>query len=119
MGFGSRDSLRGSAGAIEPHSAQAGLHRNENLMFHSIDSDQLLAYSKRTADSSNVVLVVVNLDPRQAHSGWVELPLDQWHLNGGTFEVVDLLRDQKFSGRDRGLTLSWIRTAGHVFQVRR
>ena len=91
------DSLRDLLGRLNKiRREQPALQRNENLMFHPIDSDQLLAYSKRTADGSNVVLVVVNLDPRQAHSGWVELPMDQFRLGGGTFEVVDLLRDRKY-----------------------
>ncbi len=41
------------------------------LAFHHIDSDDLIAYSKRSADGTDVILCVVNLDP----SGWHEATL--------------------------------------------
>jgi starch synthase (maltosyl-transferring) len=52
------------------------LHSNRGLRFHPVDNPELLCYSKSTADRSNLVVVVVNLNPYHAHSGWVELPLD-------------------------------------------
>src|SRR5262249_50360042 len=76
--------------------AHPALHRGENLAFHSIDSEHLLAYSKRTSDAGNIVLVVVNLDPAQAHSGWLELPLAEFRL-GATIEARDLLSDKRFT----------------------
>ncbi len=90
-------------------------------MFHPIDSDQLIAYSKRTEDASNVVLVVVNLDPQTAHSGWVELPLGHFRLDGGRFEVTDLLRDKKFQwqGSRAYIELDPKDLPAHVFQVQR
>jgi starch synthase (maltosyl-transferring) len=99
---------------------QPAFQRNENLTFHPIDSDQLLAYSKRTADSSNVVLTVVNLDPRQAHSGWIELPLEAFHLGGGAYEVVDLLSDKKFNwqGSRAYIELDPHVMPAHVLQIR-
>ncbi len=115
------DSLRDLLGRLNKiRREQPALQRNQNLMFHPIDSDQLLAYSKRTANGSNVVLVIVNLDPRTAHSGWVELPVDQWGM-GGAFEVVDLLRDQKFQwqGSRAYIELDPKDLPAHVFQVRR
>ena len=36
-------------------------------------SEHLIAYTKTTADRSNTILTVVNLDPRHPHSGQVEL----------------------------------------------
>src|SRR5690606_27912740 len=51
------------------------LRSDWSLEFHPIDNDQLLCYSKRTEDLSNIVLVVANLDPHHAQSGHVELPL--------------------------------------------
>jgi starch synthase (maltosyl-transferring) len=42
------------------------------------------------------VLVVVNLDPAQAHSGWLELPLAEFNL-GANIEVRDLLTDERFT----------------------
>src|SRR5262249_8643205 len=100
--------------------SQSALQRNEHLQFHSIDSDQLLAYSKRTADASNIVLVVANLDPRRAHSGWLELPLDDFHLGGGDFQVTDLLTDKSFAwqGQRAYVELDPHASPVHVFRVR-
>ncbi|HEY8870842.1 MAG TPA: alpha-1,4-glucan--maltose-1-phosphate maltosyltransferase [Candidatus Limnocylindrales bacterium] len=68
------------------------LQSNENLSFHMIDDDRLIAYSKRTADNSDIILIVVNLDPRGAHGGMVELPLADFGIDAsGKFESVDLL----------------------------
>lgn len=53
------------------------LHTDRGLSFHPTDNEQLLCYSKRSADGRDVVLVVVNLDPHHLQSGWVELPLER------------------------------------------
>jgi starch synthase (maltosyl-transferring) len=70
----------------------AALQRNGNVTFHAIDCDELLAFSKRTAAGDDNVLVVVNLDPHHAHSGWLELPPDF----AGHCEAVDLLTNATF-----------------------
>jgi starch synthase (maltosyl-transferring) len=68
------------------------LQSNDGLAFHPIDYDRLIAYSKRTADRSDVVLTIVNLDPRQAHAGTVDLPLADLGIDEQrAFEAVDLL----------------------------
>ena len=68
------------------------LQSNDGLAFHRIDDERLLAYSKRTADRSDVVLTVVNLDPREAHAGSLELQLGELGFDDERpFEAVDLL----------------------------
>src|SRR5206468_11278829 len=68
------------------------LRSDWSLRFHDIDNDQLIAYSKSTPDLSNVVLVVVNLDPHWKQSGWVRLSLDDLGIElGRPYYVVDLL----------------------------
>ncbi len=68
------------------------LQANENLRFHPIDNEQLIAYSKRSIDGSNVVLAVVNRSPHHVHSGWVDLDLDALGLEADhPFQVHDLL----------------------------
>jgi starch synthase (maltosyl-transferring) len=59
----------------------SALQSNQGLHFHTVDNPELLCYSKRTADRSNVVLVVVNLSPYYVHSGWVELQFDTLGLD--------------------------------------
>ncbi len=53
------------------------LHTDRGLRFHFTENDQLLAYTKSTADGSNVVLTVVNVDPHHVQRGMVNLPLEE------------------------------------------
>ncbi|WP_029387619.1 alpha-glucosidase C-terminal domain-containing protein, partial [Streptomyces leeuwenhoekii] len=56
--------------------AHPALRRLRNLRFHHADNDAVIAYSKRTG--SDVVLVVVNLDPH--HTQEATISLDMPHL---------------------------------------
>src|SRR6266702_3022620 len=68
------------------------LQSDRGLVFHPTTNDLLIAYSKATADGSNVVLTVVNLDPRYRQSGWVHLWLDDLGApRDGPFAVEELL----------------------------
>jgi starch synthase (maltosyl-transferring) len=90
------------------------------LQFHPTDNPFLMCYSKRTEDSSNVILTVVNLDPVQVQSGWVELNLAALGLIPGTpFEVYDLLADHKYQwqGARNYVALRPAETPAHVFHV--
>jgi starch synthase (maltosyl-transferring) len=100
--------------------SQPALQRNDGLTFHPIDSDQLLAYTKQTPDVSNIVLVVVNLDPHAAHSGHLELPLDQFPSGDGSYEVRDLLTGQNHTwhGNRVSIELDPGTRSAHIFQVR-
>ena len=51
------------------------LHFDWRLRFHDVDNDQLICYSKTTADRSNAMLMVVNLDPHWPQAGWLDVPL--------------------------------------------
>lgn len=53
------------------------LHLYDNLRFHSISNDQLLCYSKATPAGENILLIVVNLDPFNTQSGFLETPLSE------------------------------------------
>ncbi len=63
---------------------------DQSLRFHTTDNPELIAYSKRSADNSNVVLTVVNLDPVNRQSGWLYLDTKQLGL---TDESVYLCED--------------------------
>ena len=87
------DSLKEFIGVINRirHDNPA-LHSDDSLRFHSIDNDQLIAYSKQTPDGMNVILVLVNLSPHHTHSGWLELDLAALGLQDNRpFQVHDLL----------------------------
>jgi starch synthase (maltosyl-transferring) len=91
--FARPDSLKEFIGAINRiRRDNPALHGDRSLRFHSIDNDQLIAYSKQTPDGKNVILVVVNLSPHHIHSGWLELDLAALGLQDNRpFQVHDLL----------------------------
>ena len=71
--------------------------RIESLRFHTIDNDQIICYSKQTADNSNVIVTIVNLDPRWTQSGFVELPLEDLGIDvRHPYRMVDLLTGHAF-----------------------
>jgi starch synthase (maltosyl-transferring) len=57
------------------------LQTNDNLRFHEVDNDQLICFSKSSDDRSEIILVVVNLDPHHPQSGCVQLALDNLNLD--------------------------------------
>src|SRR5262249_54215210 len=73
--------------------AHPALQRDRTLRFHATDNDQLIAYSKSSADAERV-LVIVNLDPRHMQHGHVDAPLD-----ADTVIVRDLLDDAEYTWR--------------------
>jgi starch synthase (maltosyl-transferring) len=56
------------------------LQNDRSLRFHPTENDQLVAYTKTTDDLGDVVLTVVNVDPRRTQAGMVTLPLDDLGL---------------------------------------
>jgi starch synthase (maltosyl-transferring) len=68
------------------------LHLYDNLRFYPSDDENITAYGKATPDGADRVLVVVNLDPFDAHETWLHLPLAEWGLEPEEpFQVEDLL----------------------------
>jgi starch synthase (maltosyl-transferring) len=96
------------------------LQSNDRLHFHPTDNPLLICYSKRTADGSNTILVVVNLDPFLVQSGWVDLDLDILGLApDDTFEVYDLLADHSYpwKGSRNYVALRPAEMPAHIFHV--
>lgn len=68
------------------------LQTHLGVEFLPIHNDRLLYFWKRTPDNSNVILVVVSLDPFEAQEGTFELPL--WKLglpDDAALEAEDLM----------------------------
>ncbi|MGE5256253.1 MAG: alpha-1,4-glucan--maltose-1-phosphate maltosyltransferase [Hyphomicrobiales bacterium] len=100
----------------------AALQGDRSLRFHPVDNDQLICYSKHSADFSNVILTVVNLDPHHTHSGWLELPLAQLGLDADQpFQVHDLLSDARYLWHSpRGyVELNPQVMPAHIFRIRK
>jgi hypothetical protein len=70
-------------------------------LFHEIDNEQMVCYTKRTEDLGNIILVVVNLDPHHVQSGWVRIPLEPLQLGGDGF-----LSSARSADR-RAISLAW------------
>ncbi len=80
--------------------ANPALQSDAGLRFHDIDNDQLLVYSKSTPARDNVVLVIVNLDPRWTQSGWTDLSLDALGLDPAEpIEAQELLTGARYRWR--------------------
>jgi starch synthase (maltosyl-transferring) len=93
-----------------------------SLRFHRVDNEQLICYSKRTDDLSNVVLVVVNLDPHHTQSGWVEFPLEELGIDPQKpYQMHDLLSGARYlwQGSRNYVELSPQIVPAHVFRMRR
>ncbi|MGH9524171.1 MAG: maltotransferase domain-containing protein, partial [Terriglobales bacterium] len=98
------------------------LHYNHDLRFHPIDNDQLIAYSKGTPDSGNVILTIVNLDPYHVHSGWLTLPLEELGIGRGqTYQAHDLLGNARYfwQGERNFVQLDPNVMPAHIFALRR
>jgi starch synthase (maltosyl-transferring) len=101
------------------------LQRNETIRFHRVDNnyvenEQIIAYSKVSPDGSDIVLTVVNLDPTSTQSGWVEVPVGEWGLEGD-YQAHDLITDQRFTwnGGFNYVELRPFTMPVHILRIRR
>lgn len=68
-----------------------------NLRFYQVDNEYLLFYGKVTEDLSNILLIVVNLDPFHTQSGRVQVPLSELGIAPEQpYLLHDLLGDEKY-----------------------
>jgi len=96
------------------------LQQNATLKFHETDNEHLLCYSKAAGD--NVIVVVVNLDPRNAHAGWIDLDLPSMQLEPDrTYQVHDLLSNARHSwhGPRNYVQINPHTVPAHIFRIRR
>lgn len=98
------------------------LHSNQRLRFHDIDNPQLLCYSKSSEDQTNVVIMVVNLDPYHKQSGWLDLPIESFGMNvDQSYQMHDLITDARYHwhGHRNFIALDPHVMPVHVFLLRR
>jgi starch synthase (maltosyl-transferring) len=98
------------------------LQSNETLRFHECDSEQILCFSKHTDGFSNMIFVVINLDPHYTHGGWVHFPVEELGLESSQgFQVHDLLSDARFlwHGSRNYLEIDPRVSPAFIFRVRR
>ncbi len=116
-----RDSLRSVITAVNLiRRGNAAFHGNRSLVFHAVDNEQLICYSKRSADGTNTVLVVVNLDYRYPQSGWTSIDLKALGLGeDADFKVRDLLTGTAYDwhGGRNYVLLNPEALPAHIFRV--
>jgi starch synthase (maltosyl-transferring) len=96
------------------------LQSDAGLRFHPTDNDQLLCYSKRTADGTNLVVMVVNLNFREPQHGHIELPLADLGIDADrSYRLEDLLVGSTFEwqGPRNFVELDPGQSPAHVFRV--
>jgi starch synthase (maltosyl-transferring) len=80
--------------------AHPALQRDWGLRFHDTDNPHLICYSKRSEDGTDLLVIVVNLDPEHMQHGFVTLPLTAWGMApDASVEVVDLLSSERYFWR--------------------
>jgi starch synthase (maltosyl-transferring) len=97
------------------------LHSDHRLRFYPVDNDRLLFYGKTTADLSNIILVVVNLDPHHTQSGWLRVPLQELGLSEQeSYQVHDLITNAHFlwSGESNYVQID-PGVSGHILRLRK
>jgi starch synthase (maltosyl-transferring) len=114
------------------------LQHNRSLRFHGADNDRIMVYSKwshadgspytyrykeeRPGDDGNLILVVVNLDPKHTQASMIHLPLDLWGIEAGdSFEVHDLISNARYVWRDGSnyVELNPHAFPAHIFRLTR
>jgi starch synthase (maltosyl-transferring) len=97
------------------------LQSDHGLAFHGCDNETLIVYSKVTADRTNAIVVIGNLDPHHPQSGWVELDLTSLGLDAGRpFQAHDLLSGSHFlwNGPRNFVLLDPASAPAHILRVR-
>lgn len=96
------------------------LASDTDLMFHETTNDQLVCYSKQAG--SNLVVVIVNLDPYHRHSGWVTLPAARLGVEPDRpYQVHDLLGEGRYlwHGERNYVELDPRIVPAHILRLRR
>ena len=98
------------------------LRRQRGAIAHAADNPQLFAFSRMTRSRDDIVLVVVNLDPWNVQSGFLQIDLARLGLpTDQPYQAVDELTGESY---DWVGPSPWIRLdpdvcAGHVLALRR
>jgi starch synthase (maltosyl-transferring) len=72
------------------------LQDTNNIEFAEGGNDQIIAYAKMDKVSGNIIIVAVNLDPFNAHSGSIKIPLWKFGINSTHYTVTDLISGEQY-----------------------
>jgi starch synthase (maltosyl-transferring) len=98
------------------------LQEHANLQFHLVENENILFYSKSTAAGDDELLFAVTVDPYNAQTAFVHVPLVRFGIGEKeTFQVEDLLTGERFfwTGARNFISLNPHTRPGHLLRVRR
>jgi starch synthase (maltosyl-transferring) len=98
------------------------LQQYDNLRFYPAENENVLFYGKMTEARDNIILVIVNLDPWQAHDAFIDVPVEEFGwLPSDSYQVHDLLWDERYlwHGKRNFVRLDPHTKPLHIFRVRR
>jgi starch synthase (maltosyl-transferring) len=98
------------------------LLRLDNLAFLPADNENVLFYMKTPEDPSDSILIVVNLDPHNPQSAWVQVPLEDLGLPlQGFYQVEDLLDGAVYNwdGRANYVRLDPAVRPAHILRIKK
>lgn len=98
----------------------AALQLYDNLVFHSADHEQIIAYSKATPDRQNRILTIISLNGHAPVASMVHLNLDALGIDASRpYRVHDLMHGHSYewTGADNYVSLNPDGTSLHVFKV--
>ena len=108
----------------EARADHPALRQLRNLQLHSSDDSAILVYSKHlsaehsSTGKADTVIVVVNVDPHSVRETSVHLDLAKLGLESETFEVHDLISNQKFTwGKDNYVRLDPREEPAHILHI--
>jgi starch synthase (maltosyl-transferring) len=78
--------------------SNAALQSTWNMQFCHIENPNIIAYLKATDDLSNIMLIVINLDPNSRANGFVQLPKSRLKLGDHiNVKLHDLITDEHYT----------------------
>jgi len=73
------------------------LQTYKNLEFYESRNENILCYGKRTPDNTNIIVVVVNLDPFHTQEDSVTIPIWKFGIEDWqTYQMKDLITGEKY-----------------------
>lgn len=98
------------------------LQYDHRLRFYPTDNEHIICYGKTTPDYSNIIVIVVNVDPYHAQTGHIKLPLHVFGMRAeDAYQVQDLLTGGHFMwhGESNFVMLDPRSVPGHILRIRK
>jgi starch synthase (maltosyl-transferring) len=78
--------------------AHPALQEYDNVRFFEVQNENVIGYVKATPDNSDIVLVMVNINPYEAQEAWFDIPIGDLGIKPDQqYIAVDQLNDETHS----------------------